>query len=121
MGYGDGYYDKCCCRMCKTSCGQFTFGIVYVIMIILTGVAMNWLSLVLEIFLAFKFQRNVPFVIRPLTYLGDFFVIHVERIINAATKISFCLNKHGFWSKHFKLLVTSLKKVSRIHRYSKPG
>ena len=49
MGYGDGYYDKCCCRMCKTSCGQVTFGIVFVIMIIMTGVTQNWLSLVLDI------------------------------------------------------------------------
>ena len=49
MGYGKGYYDRCCCNACKTSCGQLTFAIVQTILVITSGIFGNFVGLILDI------------------------------------------------------------------------
>ena len=51
MAYGKGYYDRCCCNACKTSCGQLTFAIVQIFLIIFSGISANFVGLILDIVL----------------------------------------------------------------------
>ncbi len=51
MGYGNGYYDKCCCDNCKTSCGQRCCAIWFIILILGAGLSFAFPFVVFDIIL----------------------------------------------------------------------